>query len=305
MTYDIMIIGAGPAGLSASVYVARKRLSAVLVSADIGGQVNNNSGIENYLGYQFIEGPELIAKFQEQVNKFSIVRKIGDWVSELRRIKGGFEAITSSGERIQAKAVVLAIGKCPKRLDVPGEEEFLGRGVTYCAVCDGPVFAGEKVAVVGNDNLALEAVLDMVKLAEHVDFICPREIVGDIVLISKLAEAKNVTTYTNWQVLRINGDKLVQSLTMKHLKTGEEKELAVSGVFVEVGLEPSSGLVSSLIKLNQRGEVPISCACETTLPGLFAAGDVTDVSGKQIIIAAGEGAKAALSAHRYLQYLGR
>ncbi|MFH0846745.1 MAG: FAD-dependent oxidoreductase [Chloroflexota bacterium] len=303
MIYDIMIIGAGPAGLSAAVYVARKKLNAVLVSADIGGQVNNNSGVENYLGYQFIEGPELISKFQEQVSKFPIEQKIGESVTELLKIKGGFEAAIGSGERIQAKAVVLATGKRPKRLNVPGEKEFMGRGVTYCAICDGPLFAGEKVAVVGNGNLALEAALDMVNLAEHISFICPRELVGDVALVSKLKAAKNVTIYTGWQVEGISGDKFVGSLSLNNLETGAKKKLALRGVFIEVGLEPSSDMASSLVKLNQRGEVPISCACETTLPGLFAAGDVTDVSGKQIIIAAGEGAKAALSAHRYLQYL--
>ena len=301
--YDLMIIGGGPAGLCAGVYAARKRLKTLLVSVDIGGQINNTWGIENYLGYQFIEGPELINKFQTQVSQFPIDQKIGEKVSKLEKIDGGFEAISEGDNRYQARAVIFATGKSPRKLNVPGEAELTGRGVTYCAICDGPVFAGQRVAVVGGGNSALEAALDMVKIAEHVDLVSLTPLTGDPILVDQLADAKNLSIFTEHQTQEIKGQDLVEGVLIKDLKTGEKKQLEVTGVFIEIGLVPTSGAVKGLVELNKWGEVPVSCANETTAPGLYAAGDVTDVPEKQIIVAAGEGAKAALQAHRYLQRL--
>ena len=302
--YELMIIGGGPAGLAASVYAARKQLKTLLVSGDIGGQMNLTLDIENYLGYQFIEGPELIDKFQTQVSQFPIDQKIGDKISRLEKIDGGFEAISEADDRYQAKAVVLATGKRPKRLNVPGETELTGRGVSYCAICDGPIFSGQRVAVVGGGNSALEAALDMVKIAEHVDLVSLTPLTGDAILIDKLADAKNLSLFTEYQTEKIEGETFVNGMLIKDLKSGEGKRLDVTGVFIEIGLVPNSEAVKGLIELNRWGEVPVSRACETTLPGLYAAGDVTDAPEKQIIVAAGEGAKAALQAHRYLQRLG-
>ena len=301
--HDLMIIGGGPAGIAAGIYAARKQLKTLLISVDIGGQINNTWGIENYLGYQFIEGPELISKFQTQVSQFPIDQKIGDKVSGLEKIEGGFEAVTEAGESYQAKAVILATGKRPRRLNVPGEVELTGRGVTYCAICDGPVFAGQRVVVAGGGNSALEAALDMVKIAEHVDLVSLTPLTGDTILIGQLADAKNLSIFTEHQTLEINGKDLVEGVRIKELKSGEEKHLNVTGVFIEIGLVPNSDAVRGLIELNEQGEVPVTPSCATTVPGLYAAGDVTDVPEKQIIVAAGEGAKAALQAHRYLQRL--
>jgi len=303
--YDLMIIGGGPAGLAASVYAARKQLKTLLVSGDIGGQTNWTMGIENYLGYQFIEGPELIDKFHSQVSQYPIDQKIGDKISRLEKIGGGFEAISEADTRYQAKAVIFATGKSPRKLNVPGEAELTGRGVTYCAICDGPVFAGQRVAVVGGGNSALEAALDMVKIAEHVDLVSLTRLTGDAILINKLSGAKSLSIFTEYQTEKIEGQDLVQGIVIKDLRSGESKRLEVTGVFVEIGLVPNSKPVKGLIGLNKLGEVPVSCFCETTMPGLYAAGDVTDVPEKQIVIAAGEGAKAALQAHRYLQRLAK
>jgi len=302
--YDLMVIGGGPAGLAATVYAARKQLNAALISQDIGGQMNWTLGIENYLGYQFIEAPELIGKFQTQVDQFPIDQKIGDKVSRVEKIDGGYEAVLENGDRHQSKAAILATGKKPRMLNVPGEKELVGRGVAYCAVCDGPVFAGQRVAVVGGGNSALEAVLDMLKIAEHVDMVSLTPLTGDPVLISQLSEGEKLAVYTEHETVRIEGDPLVEGIVIKDIKTGEEKRLNVTGVFIEIGLVPNSDPVKGLLELNKTGEVPVDCSCETALPGLFAAGDVTNVPGKQIVIAAGEGAKAALGAHRYLQRLG-
>ncbi|HUV45213.1 MAG TPA: FAD-dependent oxidoreductase [Dehalococcoidales bacterium] len=302
--YDLMVIGGGPAGLAATVYAARKQLNAALISQDIGGQMNWTLGIENYLGYQFIEAPELIGKFQTQVDQFPIDQKIGDKVSRVEKINGGYEAVLENGDRHQSKAAILATGKKPRMLNVPGEKELVGRGVAYCAVCDGPVFAGQRVAVVGGGNSALEAVLDMLKIGEHVDMVSLTPLTGDPVLISQLSEGEKLAVYTEHETVRIEGDPLVEGMVIKDIKTGEEKRLDVTGVFIEIGLVPNSDPVKGLLKLNKTGEVPVNCSCETALPGLFAAGDVTNVPEKQIVIAAGEGAKAALGAHRYLQRLG-
>ncbi|MDP3879012.1 MAG: FAD-dependent oxidoreductase [Dehalococcoidales bacterium] len=301
--HDLMIIGGGPAGLAASVYAARKRLSTLLVSVDIGGQVNKTLGIENYLGYQFVEGPELIEKFESQVSQYPIDQKIGNKITRLDKIDRGFEALSEVGDRYQARVVILATGKRPRQLGVPGEAEFSGRGVTYCAICDGPVFSGQRVAVVGGGNSALEAVLDMVKIAEHVEMVSLTPLTGDAILIDKLGEAKNLTVYTEYETLKITGGDFVQGIQIKSVRSGETKSLNVTGVFIEIGLVPNSDPVKGLLELNRLGEVPISNACETAIPGLYAAGDVTDVPEKQIVVAAGEGAKAVLQAHRYLQRL--
>jgi len=186
---------------------------------------------------------------------------------------------------------------------VPGEAEFTGRGVTYCAICDGPVFSGQRVAVVGGGNSALEAALDMVKIAEHVDLVSLTPLTGDAILIDKLSGANNLSIFTEYQTEKIEGQDFVTGILIRNLKSGERKQLEITGVFIEIGLTPNSEAVSGLIELNKWGEVPVSCSCETTMPGLYAAGDVTNIPEKQIVVAAGEGAKAALQAHRYLQRL--
>ena len=301
--YELIIVGGGPAGLAASVYAARKQLKSLLISSEIGGQMNWTLNIENYLGYQFIEGPELIDKFQAQVSQFPIDQKIGNKVSRLKKIKNGIEVISEAGDRYKSKAVILATGKRPRKLNVPGETELTGRGVSYCAICDGPVFSGQRVAVVGGGNSALEAALDMVKIAKHVDLVSLTTLTGDAILIKKLDKAKKLSILTEYQTEKIEGETLVDGMIVKNLKSGKSQRLDVTGILIEIGLIPNSEPVKGLVELNKLGEVRVSCACETNVAGLYAAGDVTDVPEKQILIAAGEGAKAALQAHRYLQRL--
>ena len=301
--YDLIIVGGGPAGMTAAVYAARKRLNTLLLSKDVGGQVLWTMGVENYMGYQYIEGPELMQKFEEQVKQFPLDQKIGQGASTLSRVDVGFEVRAEGGESYQARAVIVATGKRPRQLNVPGEERLKGRGVTYCAICDGPIFAGEKVAVIGGGNSALEAAYDMVKIGDHVYLVSLTPLTGDQVLIEKVKEASNLTTLLEHEVLSIEGSNRVESLTVRDLKTGAEKKLEVGGVFVEIGLIPNSDVVRDIVKLNRLGEIEVNCACETGMPGLFAAGDVTNVPEKQIVVAAGEGAKAALAAHKYLQRL--
>ena len=301
--YDLIILGGGPAGLTAAVYAARKKINTLLLSKDIGGQVLWTTGVENYMGYQYIEGFELMKKFEEQVKQFPIDQKIAEGIINLSRVEGGFEIETDKGEKHQSKAVIIATGKRPRQLNVPGEEALKGKGVTYCAICDGPLFADMKVAVIGGGNSALETVDDMVKIAEHVYMISTTPLTGDQILIDKVQVASNLTTYLEHGVVEIHGGNFVDGVTIIDLKTNEEKKLDVGGVLIEIGLLPNSQFTNDITRLNQLGEIEVNCSCETNVPGLFAAGDVTDVAEKQIVIAAGEGAKAALRAHRYLQRL--
>jgi alkyl hydroperoxide reductase subunit F len=300
---DLMIVGGGPAGMTAAVYAARKRLDVVLISKDLGGQVLWTTGVENYMGYQYIEGFELMDKFEQQVKQFPLEQRIGMQAASLARIDGGFEVTTDGGEVFQARTVIVASGKRPRMLDVPGEERFKGKGVTYCSVCDGPVFSGMKVAVIGGGNAALEAIDDMVKIAEHVYVVSVTPFTGDQVLIDKVQSAGNLTKFLEHEVLSISGEKLVDGIEIRDMKSGEQKKLDLSGIFVEIGLNPNSDLVKGMTALNEQGEIVVNCRNETDTPGLFAAGDVTDVPEKQIVISAGEGAKAALQAHKYMQRL--
>ena len=301
--YELIVIGGGPAGMTAAVYAARKKLNTLFISKDLGGQPLKTAGVENYMGYQYIEGPELMNKFQEQMSQFPLEQKVGPGAEHLSKRDGGFEVKTTEGETFQAKAVIVATGKRPRLLNVPGEAELAGRGVTYCSICDGPIFEGQKVAVIGGGNSALEAVHDMVRIGEHVYMVSITPLTGDPILIDRTKEAKNLTILTEYQVVDIQGKDFVEAIRIRPAKGDGTQRLEVAGVFIEIGLVPNSDLVRGLAKLNKAGEIMVDCSCRTDVPGLFAAGDVTDVPEKQIVVAAGEGAKAALQAHRYLQRL--
>lgn len=289
--------------MTAVVYAARKRTNTLLLSKDLGGQPLWTAGIENYMGFQFIEGPELMLKFEEQVKQFPVEQKIGQGAVALSRVDGGFETRTDKDESYQAKAVIIASGKRPRQLNVPGEDRLKGRGVSYCAICDGPLFADERVAVIGGGNSALEAVDDMVKIAEHVYLVATTPFTGDQILIDRVKDAPSLTILLEHEVVAIEGSSRVEGIRIRDLRSSEERKIDVGAVFVEIGLIPNSEFAQGITRLNEFDEIEVNCACETGIPGLFAAGDVTDVPEKQIVVAAGEGAKAALAAHRYLQRL--
>ncbi len=289
--------------MTASVYAARKKIDTLLISLDLGGQPLYTSGIENYMGYQYIEGIELMKKFQEQVKQFPIEQKIGYRVISLSLLDRGFEIRTDKGDLYRSKAIIIATGKRPRPLNVPGEERLRARGVTYCAICDGPLFSGQRVAIIGGGNSALEATEDMVKIAERIYLISITPLTGDRILIDKVKDAHNLTIFLEHEVVEIEGESQVEAIKIRDLKTREEKRLSVEGVLIEIGLIPNSEPFKDILPLNPYGEIVVNSANETAIPGLFAAGDVTNVPEKQIVIAAGEGAKAALQAHRYLQRL--
>jgi NADH-dependent peroxiredoxin subunit F len=295
--HDLIIIGAGPAGITASVYAARKKLDLLVISQDIGGQAAWSGDIENYTGYQFISGPELAAKFEEHMRKFGIALKENETVLEIKRKKNIIEVETDKGE-YQSKTLIIASGKRSRELGVEGEKKFKNKGLTYCATCDGPLFFGKDVAVIGGGNSALDAAIQLARIARHVTVLnINPAFTGDPVMQEKLLSDPKVTIMHNVQVAKVTGERMVKGL--KVLSGGQEEELVVEGVFVEIGLVPNSHFAGAVVR-NQSGEIKVNSRNETNIPGIFAAGDVTDVPEKQIIIAAGEGSKAALSAFRYL-----
>jgi alkyl hydroperoxide reductase subunit F len=299
MIYDLIIIGAGPAGITASIYAARKKMNILVISKDVGGQAAWSGDIENYTGYQFITGPELVDKFQEHMRKFDIELKENEEVIEVRK-KENTVWVTNKGV-YEAKAVIIASGKKSKELGVPGEKEFKNRGLTYCATCDGPLFAGKDVAVIGAGNSALDAALQLIKIARHIYIInITSALAGDAVMREKLERTQNVTLLNNTRVTAVVGEKMVSGINIQ--EKGKEKLLSVQGVFVEIGLMPNSEFAKDIQK-NELQEIKVNSQNATNISGVFAAGDVTDVPEKQIIVAAGEGAKACLSAFRYLMQL--
>jgi len=295
--YDLIIIGAGPAGITASVYAARKRMSLLVITKDIGGQAAISGDIENYTGYQFITGPELAAKFEEHMRKFNIMLKENEGVVEIK--KTGDKILVKTDKAIyEAKTAIIASGKRSRELNVGGEKEFRNKGLTYCATCDAPLFSGKVVAIIGGGNSALDAALQLIKIAKHAYIInITSSLGGDAIMREKINESEIVTVFNNTRVTAVLGDKMVTGIKIN--REGKEEQLAVGGVFIEIGLIPNSEFAKDLER-NQLGEIKINFHNETNIPGVFAAGDVTDVPEKQIIIAAGEGSKAALGAFRYL-----
>lgn len=286
--------------MTAGVYAARKRMKALLLTKEFGGQPMWTMDIENYMGYQFVTGPELMEKFDEQVRKFPIEISYEE-VTGLAVNPDSTFRITSDGGEYQAQAVIVASGKRPRRLDVPGEAEFTGRGVSYCATCDGPLFAGKTVAVIGGGNSALQAAIEVSGVAEKVYLISLDGYKADPIVLEKLKElAQPVTELMNYTTKEIKGSQSVEKVIIVKNDTREEIELAVQGVFVEIGLMPNSEYCEGVLDFNEYREVITDCRTRTKIPGLFAAGDVTNGPDKQIVIAAGDGSKAALVAYEYL-----
>ena len=300
MLYDLIIIGAGPAGITASVYAARKKINFLLITKDIGGQAAWSSDVENYPGYQFITGPDLVAKFQEHMQKYGIQLKENEEVIELEK-KDKIIYVKTTKKAYEAKTVIIAAGKRVKEIGVPGEKEYKNKGVAYCVTCDGPLFSGKDVAVVGGGNSALDAAIQMMNIANKVYLInITDRFIGDSIMQEKIRNNPKVKILHNTRVESITGDKFVKGINVD--THGKKESLDVKGIFIEIGLMPNSWFAKGVDK-NEKGEIKVNCANETNVPGIFAAGDVTSVPEKQIVIAAGDGAKAALGTFRYLARL--
>ncbi|MFH1821463.1 MAG: FAD-dependent oxidoreductase [Methanobacteriota archaeon] len=298
--HELIIIGAGPAGITALIYAARKRLNFLILAKDIGGQAALSSEIENYTGYQYVTGAELSKKFEEHVNEFKVGVKYEE-VAKVEKLDGRFRVQTNKGT-YDSKTLIIASGAKLRTLNVTGEKEFKNRGVTYCATCDAPLFPDKDVAVVGGGNSGLDATLQLMRIAKKIYLIeAGPSLKGDAVMREKIEQSDKVTILTDTKVLEISGDKFVTGMQVE--REGKREALDVQGIFIEVGYTPNLDFLAELVAVNEKKEIIVDEHCRTNVDGIFAAGDVTNVPQKQIIVAAGEGAKAALGAYAHLQKL--
>ncbi|MCS7196291.1 MAG: FAD-dependent oxidoreductase [Aquificaceae bacterium] len=301
---ELIIIGGGPAGISASIYAQRKRMDFLLITKDIGGQVIKAGEIENYLGYALVDGILFVQRMMEQMEKLG-VQPLLDEVVEIRKVKEGFVVKTLSGEEHASRALLFCTGAEHKRLEVPGEKEYTGRGVSYCYTCDSPFFKDMRVLVVGGGNSGFEAVDQLLKYAREIHLLDHSDhFRADEVLKEKVLQNPKVKTFLRHRVLEIKGDVGgVRSVVVEDMERKRVFDLEVEGVFVEVGLKPNSELAKSLgVLTTQREEIIIDCNNRTSERWIYAAGDCTNIFAKQIITAAGDGAKALLSIYHDLTY---
>lgn len=306
MHYDIIIVGGASAGLTAAMYASRQGLKTLVITKDIGGQALLTNAIENYPPFEHIGGFELMQKFEQQAKNFGAEFAYEEVLSVTEDKEVGFKIKTNNDDKeYSAYALILAFGKTPRDLNVKGERELNGRGVSYCAVCDGPFFKNKKVAVVGAGDPALEAALYLKGLVSQL-YIIQRsdKPIGSEESVNLLQNNDNnnkVSFISNSTVQSINGTSKVESLTVYDSKSRSESKLDVDGIFVEMGYVARTDIVKGLVKLNGSKEIIIDKYCATSNQGVFAAGDVTDVPYKQAIISAGQGAVAALSVYNYIQ----
>lgn len=298
--WDVAVVGGGPAGITAAMYAARKNLSTILIAMDLGGQVGVTHLVTNYPGMPVVEGPELVRLMFEQAYLYGLERMLGERVDAIR-VDGRAKVLAlASGKEVKARSVILASGAEKRKLEIPGEDEFAGRGVVYCSTCDGPFYRDKKIAIVGGGSSALEAAVEMSGIAKKVHVVSRGPWSGEEWLRDKAAAAPGVRPLTGYEPVEIRGGEIVEQLVIRDVETRKLRTLVVDGVFIEVGLSPNSALVLDLARTNQRGEVIVDEWGDTGVRGVFAAGDVTANKQKQIVIAAGEGAKAALAAFDYL-----
>ncbi|WP_461197450.1 alkyl hydroperoxide reductase subunit F [Enterococcus sp. N249-2] len=298
--FDVLVVGGGPAGGSAAVYAARKGIKTGMVAETFGGQVMETLGIENMIGTLYTEGPKLMRQVEDHVNEYQVDVMKGQRAKDIRRNEF-VEVELDNGAILQTKTAILATGARWRNINVPGEKEFKNKGVAYCPHCDGPLFAGKEVAVIGGGNSGIEAAIDLAGMAKHVyvlEFL--PELKADLVLQKRLQTLDNVTVITNAATKEITGSDHVEQLTYTDRASNGEFTLAVEGVFILIGLMPNTEWLQDRIVLNQRNEIVVDKQGETNIEGVFAAGDCTDSAYKQIIISMGSGATAALGAFDHL-----
>jgi len=308
--YDLIIIGGGAGGITAAIYASRQRMKTLILTKEFGGQMAKKATeVCNYPGFPRIEGPELIKKFVEHLKaqefveiKFAEVEKIEK--SAVRTQQGiDFTVITTENEKISGKSVIIATGADLRSLEVPGEKEFIGKGLSYCVTCDGPLFKNKNVAIIGGGNTGFEAAIFMANYAKKVYILeYGQEPTADLKNQEEAKKSKKIELITNAAIKEIKGKKMVDFLVYEDLLTKEIKTLETQGVFVEIGTQPATSLAKGLVDFNERDEIKVEFETfQTKTPGLFAAGDVNTGKYKQIITAAGEGCKAALAAYEYVK----
>jgi len=301
--YDLIIVGGGPAGITAGIYAARQKLNTLLITKGFAGQMARKAvAIENYPGFESTSGLELIQKFESHLRKHKIdIEK--DTVNKIKKKDKVFSVLTGSKKEFQSKTIIIASGADPRPLEVPGEKEFIGKGVSYCVACDAPLYANKKVAVIGGGNSGFEAALALSSWAEKIYIMetsaKPR---ADESNQENAKKSGKIEVITNTAVKKIQGKNFVESLVYQDQKSKKLINLEVGGVFVEIGYQPATAFVKGLVDFNERDEIMVNSKTgETKTPGLFAAGDVNDIPYKQVVIAAGEGAKAALAVSNFLR----
>ncbi|WP_068784563.1 alkyl hydroperoxide reductase subunit F [Paenibacillus phocaensis] len=298
--YDVLVVGGGPAGASAAIYAARKGIRTGIVAERFGGQVNDTLGIENLIGVKYTEGPKLAANLEEHAREYNIDIMMSQRAKGLQK-KDLIEVELENGAVLKSKTVILSTGARWRNMNVPGEAEFKNKGVAYCPHCDGPLFAGKRVAVVGGGNSGVEAAIDLAGVASHVTVLeFMPELKADSVLQDRLNSLSNTTVIKNAQVKEVTGDSKVNGVTYIDRESGEEKHLELEGVFVQIGLVPNTEWLEGTLERTRMGEIIVDNRGATTIPGVFAAGDCTNSAYKQIIISMGSGATAALGAFDYL-----
>lgn len=300
--FDTIIVGAGPAGITAAIYAVRKALKTLVLTKDIGGQAVWSGDVENYPGFTMISGVDLAAKFREDIERF---KGEGLWIKEGVEVKsiegdrGAFKVKTGESE-YKSQTVIIASGRVPKMLGIPGEKQFLGRGVATCATCDGPLFKSKDIVVVGGGNSALDAAFSMTKTAKSITIVnLTEELRGDQILEKNVLNASNVTILNNTSILEITGKDCVESVKIQDIQTHAEKIILAQGVFIEIGWTPSTDFAPQLAK-DKLNQIIVNELGETNVAGIWAAGDVNNLWGEQIIIACGEGAKAALTVAEHI-----
>ena len=304
--FDVLIIGGGPSAATAAVYAARKGVKTGLVASEFGGQVVETLGIENIPGFKYTEGPDFMANMNEQVTSLGVDVMTGALASDIKEAENSsnklIEVELDNGAKLESRTVVIATGARWRLLGIPGETEFRNKGVAYCTHCDGPLFKGKPVAVIGGGNSGIEAAIDLAAMVDHVTVLefLP-ELKADQVLQDKLYSLDNVTVIKNAQTTGLYGDSRLERLEYTDRESGEEHSLEVEGCFIQVGLVPNTEwLKESDVELTDRGEILVDGEGKTSLEGVYAAGDATNTVFKQIVIAAGSGATAALGAFNYL-----
>ncbi len=297
--YDLIVVGGGPAGLTATIYGLRKRLNVLMITKDLGGKTQYRLALPWIQDYQVIRGLEIVNKFRSELEYLEFARHM-DLVEKVTNKKDHFAITTKGGEEFQTRAVIIATGTRQVRLNVPGEKEFTMRGLCYSALSYAPLFIDKEVIVIGDGDLALRATAELATVAKHASLVSKG--LGkslSTALGKKLAAAKNVKILKDYQVMEFKGDEFAEVVALKDL-SGSVVDFKADGIFIEQALTPMSQMVDGLVELDKQGRIIIDCGSRTTLPGIFAAGDVTNTYAEQVLVAVGEGAKAALSAYEYL-----
>ncbi|MBI5639991.1 MAG: FAD-dependent oxidoreductase [Nitrospirae bacterium] len=304
-SYDLIIIGGGPAGLTAAVYAATLKMNALLITKDLGGQAIDSTKVENYMGFDFITGPELVEKFQQQLVRSHYIDHLMSEVEKIAPSDECFHVTTSELKTYSANALLIATGMTRRKLNVPGEEALQRRGVFYGNIQDFSFVQGEPVSVLGGGNSALQMVENLANVAGDIYLVSDMKLTADPVIVERVKRIPHLEIYEDFKVEEFSGQGSLSGITIREKGTDEPKTVPVKGAFIAIGFQPNVSLVSQLVNLNEKGEVMVDPDCSTSYPGIFAAGDLTNAFGKRIIIACGEGAKAALAARQYILTLKR